>query len=71
MFVMFLITVVGMLAWVVLLVEACLLFGDHGLSVFCFVVAGLCTSTFVLLLRSVPAADEHSALGVTSPPAPG
>jgi hypothetical protein len=51
-FAIFLTVLVGGLAWFVLLVEACLLFGDHGLSLFCFVVAALCTLGCVALIRS-------------------
>jgi hypothetical protein len=52
MFALGLIGIVGGLAWFVLLVEALLLFGDHGLSVFCAFAAGLSTWAFVALLRS-------------------
>jgi len=52
MFAIYLLAVCGGLAWIVLLVEAGLLFGDHGLSVFCFVLAALCTWAAVALVRS-------------------
>jgi hypothetical protein len=52
MFALGVIGIVEGLAWFVLLVEACLLFGDYGLSVFCAVVAGLSTWAAAAIIRS-------------------
>jgi hypothetical protein len=67
MFAIYLLAVFGGLSWIVLLVEACLLFGDYGLSVFCFVVATLCTWAVVALIRSY----RRRMNGLLSGPASG
>jgi hypothetical protein len=68
MFALGLTGIVGGLAWFALVVEALLLFGDHGLSVFCAVVAGLCTWAFVALLRSYLRRMNGLLSGPTSRP---
>jgi hypothetical protein len=52
MFALGLVGLLGLVAWFVLLVEAYVLFGDHGLSVLCFVLAARCTWAAVALFRS-------------------
>jgi hypothetical protein len=70
MFALGLVGIAGGLALFVLLVEACLLFGDHGLSMFCAVVAALCTRAFVRLLRSYLRRMKGLLYGPAARPAP-
>jgi hypothetical protein len=64
MFAVGVVGILGGLAWFVLLV-ACVLFGDHDMSVFCAIVGGAGYFGLRGPLPVLPAADERLALWVS------